>query len=79
MRVVVLHDYDCPLGENGLRVFDEAADALASTPPEARHSHEDKIALAQAWEQLNMTQSCRCGAADEIRKRTAREVEARGA
>jgi hypothetical protein len=62
MRIVILHDYDCPLGLNGLRAYDEARDALSSMPPEACNSAEDKIALALAEHELESKQRCNCGA-----------------
>ena len=74
MKVVIQHDDNCPLGPAGLRMFDEAADALASTPPEARATSEDRLALALAWSQLQWKQRCNCGADEEIARR-AREVE----
>lgn len=74
MKVVIQHDDNCPLGPTGLRMFDEAVDALASTPPEARATSEDRFALALAWSQLRLKQRCNCGAEDEIARR-AREAE----
>lgn len=55
------HHPDYPLGENGLRAYWEARDAFSSTPPEARATDEDKIALAIAEQQLEDNQKCRCG------------------
>lgn len=78
MRIVVLHDYSCPLGDNGLRAFDEASDALANTPPEARANVEDKLALAAAWVALMDAQVCNCGASEEIARRSARVVTSAG-
>lgn len=62
MQIVILHDPNCPKGENGLRAYWEARDALSSTPPEARATDEDKIALVLAAIQLEQNQVCMCGA-----------------
>jgi hypothetical protein len=69
MRIVILHDYSCPLGDNGRAAFVEAADALADTPPEARATIEDRKALAEAWRDLREKQVCNCGAEAEIKRR----------
>lgn len=66
MKWTIEHDEDCPLGVNGLRAFDEAAYALASLPPEALVTRQDKFARAQAWMDLEAKQHCTCGA-DEAR------------
>lgn len=75
MKVTIEHDDDCPLGTNGLRAFDEAADALASTPPEARATRKDKFAIADAWSELQEKQFCTCGA--DALKAEQRQIEMR--
>lgn len=62
MRIKVEHDADCPLGENGLRAYWEAADTLACTPPEARATEQDREALHLAEHELEARQVCNCGA-----------------
>ena len=64
---VIEHDPDCPLGKNGLRAHAEAAEALSSTPPEARATAEDMARLTKAWSELEAKQVCRCGASDRSR------------
>ena len=61
MKIVVQHDANCPLGENGLRAYWEARDALSDIPPE--YTLEDRIAHSAACQQLEDIQVCRCGAA----------------
>jgi hypothetical protein len=61
MRIGIFHDYDCPLGVNGLRAYWEAREALSSTPPEARATAEDRFALAEAERELEEKQICNCG------------------
>jgi hypothetical protein len=65
--IVIEHDPDCPLGKNGLRAHAEAAEALSSTPPEARATAEDMARLTKAWSELEAKQVCRCGASDRSR------------
>lgn len=62
MKIRYEHDPDCPLGENGLRAYWEAREALASTPPEARATQADKEALAMAEFELEQKARCNCGA-----------------
>lgn len=62
MRVRFEHDDNCPLGENGLRAYDEARDALAYTPPEALATEQDRIAHMMATVELEDKQRCTCGA-----------------
>ena len=62
-QIKMIHHSDCPLGENGLRAYWEARDALSSLPPEARNTEEDKVAIAIAEFQLEQIQVCRCGLA----------------
>lgn len=61
MKIRFEHDPDCPLGENGLRAYWEAREALASTPPEARTTQADEEALAMAEFELEHKQRCNCG------------------
>lgn len=56
-----MHHDDCPFGVNGLRAYWEARDALASLPPEALATYEDKIAAATAAYELEEKQVCTCG------------------
>ena len=61
MVIKFLHDDDCPLGTNGLRAYQEAREAFASTPPEACRTEEDLIALAFGEWELEQKQVCTCG------------------
>lgn len=61
MKVQLLHDDSCPFGSDGLRLYSEARDALAGTPPEARATIEDRANLAQAEFELDQKQVCACG------------------
>jgi hypothetical protein len=61
-RTVILHDFDCPLGVNGLRAYWEAREAFASMPPEARATEADREATAVAELELEQKQKCNCGA-----------------
>lgn len=61
VMVRAFHDDDCPLGENGRRAYWEAREAFASTPPEARSTDADRIALAFAEHELEEKQVCTCG------------------
>lgn len=65
MRIVKQHDFDCPLGVNGLSAYWEARDALSSLPPEARATEEDLVAIAIAGYELEASQVCTCGLAEE--------------
>ena len=69
MRIVVQHDFDCPLGSLGLVMFSQAVDELANTPPEARTTIADKKALLDAWRHLDSKQVCTCGCDAEIERR----------
>jgi hypothetical protein len=60
MRYMAIHDADCPLGENGLRAYSEATDALMNLPPEARATTKDRADIAQALFELETKQVCRC-------------------
>jgi len=60
MQIITIHDPNCPLGENGLRAYWEARDALSSTPPEARATEKDREALAIAEMELESKQRCNC-------------------
>lgn len=60
MRIVILHDYACPLGMDGLAAYHEARVALASTPPEAQATERDREALAIAAQELEHAQVCTC-------------------
>jgi hypothetical protein len=60
-RVKIEHHEDCPFGTSGLRAYWEARDAFSSTPPEARVTEEDRVALAKAERELEEKQVCRCG------------------
>lgn len=61
MRIIQEHDFDCPLGVNGLRAYWEARDAFSSMPPEARATADDREALAIAEHELESKQKCNCG------------------
>ena len=61
MRIIVAHDFDCPLGMNGLRAYVEARDALSSMPPETRATEKDRAEIAQAELDLERKQVCICG------------------
>lgn len=65
MKVVMQHDDNCPKGENGLRAYWEARDALSSTPPEARATEEDRFSLLMAEAELEQKQRCNCGLEDK--------------
>lgn len=61
VMVRAFHDDDCPLGENGMRAYQEAREAFASTPSEALSNVEDRIDLAIAEAELESKQVCTCG------------------
>ena len=65
MKILVVHDDNCPLGLNGLEAYWEAREALADIPPE--YTLEDRIALSAVWQQLEDKQVCSCGA-EEAKK-----------
>jgi hypothetical protein len=60
VKILIEHDHDCPLGVNGLRAYQEAREAFAGTPPEARATDQDRAALAQAEQEFELKQVCRC-------------------
>lgn len=68
MKITVHHGENCPLGENGLRAYQEARDALTNTPPEARATLDDRAALAQAEYDLEQRQVCNCGYPSDDKK-----------
>lgn len=64
MKILVVHDDNCPLGVNGLAAYWEARDALSDIPPE--YTDEDRIAHAAACRQLEDIHVCRCGASEAL-------------
>lgn len=80
MRVRILHDEGCPLGTNGLRAYQEAREAFASLPPEARATEEDILANGIAELELELLMKCNCGASrilsiEETKTMTKEEAE----
>lgn len=76
MKVVICHDTECPLSEEGLHRRDAAACNLYLTKLEQMPTAAHIWALAVSWNNLVVAQVCTCGASEEIYRRQVEESRA---